>query len=442
MPAEPGLRRELGLRDTVLFAITCVIGTRWIGAAAHAGPGSLALWALAALFFLVPFAIAIGTLAARDPSPGGFYHWIKRDFGESHAFVAFVLYWMSNALWFPNAAMAYMAISAYALGPRYEHLADNRTYIVLTALAAIWFALGTNLIGMKVGKWTENAGGIATYLIAALLVTLAALVYFKRGAATPFDLMPAPSWGTVNFWSQIAFALTGLELASMMGGEIRDPERTLPRAGWITAGAATVFYISGTAALLILLPPASISVLHGVAQGAAVAGRELGFAWAAPAVALLVLFTALGQFGGIGSGNSRLPFAVGADHLLPKAFARIHPRWGTPHVSILTLLAVCSFFLIAMQLGDTMVAAFQELVSMSVLCSFIPFFYMFLCSWKAGRRLSAFSGMAVTAVAIGFALIPPEDAGSPLLYEAKILGGTAALVILARVLHARGRATR
>jgi amino acid transporter len=442
MAAEPGLRRELGLRDTVLFAITCVIGTRWIGAAAHAGPGSLALWALAALFFLVPFALAIGTLAARDPSPGGFYHWIKRDFGERHAFVTFVLYWMSNALWFPNAAMAYMAISAYALGPRYEHLAENRVYIVLAALAAIWIALGTNLVGMRIGKWTENANGLATYGIAALLAGLALAAWLRRGSATAFDLLPAPAWGTVNFWSQIAFALTGLELASMMGGEVRDPERTLPRAGWIAAGAAALFYITGTAALLVLLPPPGISVLHGVAQGAAQAGRELGLAWAAPAIAVLSLFTALGQFGGIGSGNSRLPFAVGADHLLPRAFARVHPRWGTPHVSLLTQLGVCSFFLVAMQLGDTMVAAFQELVSMSVLCSFIPFFYMFLCSYKAGRRLSALSGMAVTGIAIGFALIPPEDARSPLLYEAKILGGTAALVILATVLYARGRAAR
>jgi hypothetical protein len=61
----PALRRELGLRDVTLFAITCIVSTRWIAAAAHAGPGSITLWLLAAVFFVVPLAIAVaaGTAA-------------------------------------------------------------------------------------------------------------------------------------------------------------------------------------------------------------------------------------------------------------------------------------------------------------------------------------------------------------------------------------------
>jgi L-asparagine transporter-like permease len=68
--------------------------------------------------------------------------------------------------------------------------------------------------------------------------------------------MPRWNWGTVAFWSNIAYAMSGLELAGMMGGEIHDPERDLPRAGWIASGFITVFYIAATISLLVLLPPA------------------------------------------------------------------------------------------------------------------------------------------------------------------------------------------
>src|SRR5437016_2958729 len=67
----PALKRELGLRDVSLFAIVCIIGMRWIAAAAHAGPGSVTLWVLAAMFFVAPLATAIGALGVKYPGAGG-----------------------------------------------------------------------------------------------------------------------------------------------------------------------------------------------------------------------------------------------------------------------------------------------------------------------------------------------------------------------------------
>src|SRR5207247_4173910 len=112
-----------------------------------------------------------------------------------------------------------------------------------------------------------------------------------------------------------------LELLGLMGGETRDPERTLPRAGWIASAFATVFYASTTVALLTLLRPEKISELTGLAQGGEKAAEVLGAAWLTPLIAGLALASAIGQFGGFGTAVSRLPFAAGVDHLLPAAFA-------------------------------------------------------------------------------------------------------------------------
>jgi amino acid transporter len=389
------------------------------------------------VFFTAPLAIAVGALAVKYPGAGGLYLWTRGDFGAWHGFLAFWVYWMGIAFWFPAAAMAYMSMAVYALGPAYAGLAESRLFLVASSLAAIWISLGTNLVGMRVGKWTENFGGAAAWILGVLLAGAAALVWMKRGTATPIGIVPQWNWQTVSFWSTIAYAMSGLELAGLMGGEIRDPERTLPRAGWIATAFGLLFYAGATLALLVVLPPQQISELNGLAQGGQAAGAELGAPWLSPAIALLVLAGALGQFGGFGAAVSRLPFAAGVDHLLPAAFARIHPRWGTPYVSILMFGVVATFLLVAIQLGDTMRAAYQELVSLMVIVGFLPYIYIFTSAWKAGKRVSAASGLAITIMAVVCAVIPTAEIGNVTILEAKLAAGTAAVIVTAWLLYRR-----
>src|SRR6266542_4004566 len=148
MPEKgPELKRELGLRDLTLFMIACMVGTRWIPAAAHAGPGSVTLWVLAALLFMIPLAVTVAALSAKYPGTGGFYLWTRNDFGQWHGFLAFVVYWIGIAFWFPSAAVFYMSAGTYALGPSYAYLANSRVFLLTVSLVAIWIALGTNMAG-------------------------------------------------------------------------------------------------------------------------------------------------------------------------------------------------------------------------------------------------------------------------------------------------------
>src|ERR1039458_2331542 len=439
--AEPatGLKREMGLRDVTLFAIACIVSTRWIPAAAHAGPGSVTLWLAAALLFALPLAVAVGALAVKYPGcAGGLYVWTRGDFGPWHGFLCFWVYWMGIAFLLPTAALFYMGAGFFALGPRYAHLADNRAALLAAALVAIWVALTTNLLGVGIGKWTQNVGAAATWVLGFLLVLLAVLVGAKRGVATRIDVIPKWDWGTVSFWSAIAYALSGMEMAAMMGAEIRDPVRTLRRAGWIASGFATVLYAAAPIAMLVLLRPEKISELNGLAQAGESAGMALGVLWLPPILAVLVMASALGQIGGLGSSVSRLPFAAGVDHLLPAAFGRVHPRWGTPYVSILTFGGVASFLLVVFQLGDSLRAAYQELISLMVITGFLPYLYIFGSAWKCGKRLSALSGWAITALAILCSVVPTAEIANVWLFEGKLALGTAAVVASALVVD-RGK---
>ena len=263
----PVLKGQLGLRDVTLFAVACIVGTRWIPAAAHAGPGSVSLWLAAAFLFALPLAVAVGALTVKYPGcAGGLYVWTRGDFGPWHGFLCFWVYWIGLAFWLPTAALFYMGAGFYTLGPRYAYLAGNRAALLAAALVAIWVALITNILGVRIGKWTQNVGAAATWVLGALLVILAVLVGAKRGTATHIDIVPKWNWSTVSFWSTIAYAMSGLELAAMMGAEIHDPQRTLRRAGWIASGFATVFYSAATVAMLVLLRPEKISELNEIGR--------------------------------------------------------------------------------------------------------------------------------------------------------------------------------
>ena len=437
MTTKPALKRELGLRDLTLFAVTCIISARWIPIAAHAGPGSVTLWFLAAVLFMVPLTVAVAALVAKYPEAGGLYLWTWRDFGAWAGFLSFWVYWMGIAFLLPTAALLYIKAGFSMFGPLVARLGDNRFYLLAATVAVIWIALGSNLIGLKVGKWTENIGALATWSVGLLLAGVAWMVWMRRGSATPLHILPKWSWGTINFWAAIAYATSGMEAAGMMAGEIREPERTMRRAAWIASGFTAAFYVSATVAFLIVLSPDHISELNGFAEVGDSAGLVLRATWLSPLIALLVVVSGVGFVGGIGTAASRLPFAAGVDRLLPAPFGRIHPRWGTPYVSILALGLVATFLLVIYQLGDTIRVAYDELVSMMVITGFLPYLYIFDSAWKAGKRLSAASGGAITALALLCSVVPPAEITNTWLFEGKLAAGTLAVVVSAWLVYYR-----
>ena len=271
----------------------------------------------------------------------------------------------------------------------------------------------------------------------ALLASAAFLVWKRQGSATPLDPIPTWNWDTVSFGATIAYAVSGIELAGFLDSEIRDPERTFPKAAWIASAFATAFYVAITLALVVLMTPASISELNGMSQASTVAAKLLHTPWLPLAIATLVIVNSIGGFGGMAASVSRLPLAAGADHLLPAAFAKIHPKWGTPHVSLLTFGAVASVLLIAIQFGDTLKAAYQTLISLMILVGFLPYLYIFGGAWKAGKRISAISGIAVTLLAVVCSAVPTADISNVWVFEGKIVVGALAVIASAWFVYSR-----
>jgi amino acid transporter len=455
------LRKAMGFWDVLLFNIATVLGPRWIAAAGHNGTSSISLWVLAAVFFFVPGALVINELSSRFPEEGGLYVWAREAFGPFHGFVAGWTYWIYTVFYFPGLLLASASMCAYISTSQGAALSQDRPFLLWISLAMLLAAVALNIIGLNVGKWLQNAGGVGTYLPLIILVALASIVAWKHGSVTHFtvrNMLPAWNWDTVNFWSQIAFAFTGLELVSAMSEEVRDPRRTLPRAVFGAGALIALMYIAGTFAVLALAPAADIDPKSGVFHAIAVGSATLKVAFVGVLAAILVT---AGNAGGVGStvaGIARVPFVVGIDRYLPRAFGKIHPKWKTPWVSILVQAVLSCAILLVSQINETTRGAYQELIDVTIILYFLPFLYMFAAAIKMARRRDRLEnphavlvpggvagvwicgslGFLVVLVGIAVSLVPPGDSANKWLFEVKVVAETLAAILVGLFLFWRG----
>ena len=154
----PALPRTMGLRDLVLFNIVAVLSLRWVATAAAAGPSSVTLWILAALFFFIPQGLAVSHLAGRYPNEGGIYYWTKREFGEAHGFLCGWCYWVNNILYYPNLLMSTAVVGTYVIGRGGSGMENDWSYVLPATLGALWLAVGINIVGLQTGRWLQNVG--------------------------------------------------------------------------------------------------------------------------------------------------------------------------------------------------------------------------------------------------------------------------------------------
>jgi amino acid transporter len=462
-PVEhPVLPRTMGLRDLIFFNVVAVLSLRWFATAAAAGPSSITLWVLAALFFFLPQGLAVADLSTRYPAEGGIYFWTKRTFGEGHGFLCGWCYWVNNILYYPNLLMATAVVGTYVVGRGGTGLESDWAYVLPATLVALWFAVALNIVGLQTGRWLQNVGAIGTYVPGVILVLFGLYAAFTLEPATritPRSLVPdLGNLTALNLWASIAFAFAGLELCAVMGDEVQDPRRTLRRSILLSAPLIAFLYIAGTASVLLLVPTEKVNIVSGFMQALAVGAGDAGLGIAGLTAVCAALYV-VGNVGGVGAwlaGPARVAFVIGLDRYFPPAFGRIHPRWKTPYVVILTQAVLATLFLLVVVLGKgtTVEKAYLIVLDTMLLVYFIPYIYLFTSylvirlregapggvpSSRAMAALTGVSGLALTLFAMIVATVPPADTPDPWMFRLKVIGGAGAFVLLGGLVYWRGR---
>ena len=245
----------------------------------------------------------------------------------------------------------------------------------------------------------------------------------------------------------------------MLGEEIRDARRNIPRALLLAGVLITALYVLGTVAMLVALPQSEIVNLQGFMRAIESASARLGLGWLVAPVAALLVMGGLGQAGAWFAAGGRLPFVAGIDRFLPPAFGRLHPRYGSPYVSLLAQAVIAAVFIFLGQAGTTVKGAYDVLVSMAIISYFIPYLFMFASMIRLQREPAgpevirvpggkpvaiglAALGFTTTVISIALALIPAEDEPHKILAVTKVAGLTILLVAAGALVYWRGRSRR
>jgi len=460
--AHTPLHRALGVRDIVLINIAAVLGLRWLSTAAQMGPSSIVLWVLAVLVFFIPCSLTVTELSSRLPGEGGLYLWTKSAFGEFQGFVAGWAYWVNNVFYFPSLLMFLAGAFLFIGGERWLSLGDSSLYNVVFALLLIWAVIGINIIGVERAKWIAGMGAFAAIAAFVILAITGSWAWLAHGSATEFtaaSLVPdIGNFTTLTFFATMTFAFAGMELAPAMAGEIREPGKTIPRAVLISGLIIALVYVLGTSMVLVAVPEGQINVITGIPQAFAAIGERIALPWLGALGGVLLVIASTGGLGAWVTGVARIPYVIGIDRYLPAALGKTHPRYGTPHVSLITQGVIVSLIILAVSAGSTIREAYIILMNLAIILYFIPFLYMFAALpvlrmqargenegvtlvpfGNAGPWLFGGLGFAATMLSVVLAFIPPAGTTNPGLFVIKVTMSTLLFIVVGLGFYWRGR---
>jgi amino acid transporter len=237
----------------------------------------------------------------------------------------------------------------------------------------------------------------------------------------------------------------GLELASIMGDEIREPRKTLPGAvawGGVISG---VLYIGTTLTLLVALGKNKMSVLQGIVQAVGGMASSVGVSWIVPGFALVLSLSIAGIASAWLGGSARIPFVAGLDSYMPSWLGSVHAKYKTPYAALLVHAAISMLLCVVFFRFSSVQEAFQTMLSLAVVLQLVPYIYVFGALLKLAFRkpqtpgvygkpvliLAGVSGLVTTILGILLQYFPPQLITSLRTYEFEMISGTVFFVGLA-----------
>lgn len=374
-----GLKRQIGLWSAIAIVIGTTIGSgifRSPAAIADRLPGPLplaAIWVAGGVFALCG-ALSLSEVASAYPRTGGVFVFIKEGFGRLPAFLfgwAELSVIRAAAVGAISITFAEYFLRVIGINPSIE---PNATYARYVAAAAI-VAMGTvNILGVRWGTLVLNLTTLAKYggLVFIVLIALAFGLPQTGGHYTP--ALPPGSFSISAFGLalvSVLWAYDGWADLSFAGGEVKDPERNLPRALIGGTAAVIVIYLLANIAYLAVIPVEEMR--HSRLVAADVAQRLIGTAGVA-FVGVTVMLSTFGTLTGSLLTSPRIFYAMAEDGLFFRGVAKVHPRFHTPHVAItINIILAVTFVLLRTfeQLADAFVTAIVPFYALGIASVFV-----------------------------------------------------------------------
>ena len=362
--------QKIGLITTTSLVIGNMIGAGiYVLPATLAGYGSVSIlgWALTALGALVLARIFGNFSKMIVNKSGGPYTYTKEGFGDFVAYLVAWGYWIS--IWISNAAVAIAAVSA--LSVFFPALEDNGIYTLVIGLSLIWFFTWINSRGVKTSGKVQLLTTIVKVL-PLLGISVIGLFYFDLENFPSFNLTAESDLATVPVVASMTlYAFLGIECATIPAENVKDPERTVPRATMLGSILTTLIYIIVTVVLFGMLPAEEL--MQSPAPMAE-ASKLIAGDYAAYIVGAGAAISAIGALNGWILISGQIPMAASRDNLFPRVFKRENDK-GAPAIGIIIGSILTSLVMFTYQ-SDSLVEQFELIMKLTVLTALIPYLFV------------------------------------------------------------------
>lgn len=343
------LKRSLGLSTVMLSVIGMVIGSgvffkpQAVYTITGGAPGiGLLIWVFAGLITLFG-GLTTAELAASIPKTGGLVSWVEKCFGQG---LGYLLGWCESVVFWPaNVGALGTIFSIQAL----KLIGVSDKYTIPFAIFMVFFLIVCNCLGANVGGMIGNVFTVAKLVPLAVIILMA----FTSTQSSPENLTPFIQRGD----SFIAIFATGM-LTCMYAydgwihvgnaaGEMKNPKKDLPKA--IVLGLSIVILVYAVINIGYLLVIPADQLANTATPAADVVAKLMGGNMGAKLITVGILIAVFGTLNSNIMMGMRIPYAMGVQNKLPfsKQFAYLHPKYATPVVSGIFLLAVTSIMIIS-----------------------------------------------------------------------------------------------
>jgi APA family basic amino acid/polyamine antiporter len=383
--AQEKLPRRLGLWSAIAVVVGITIGSgifRTPASVANRLPGPLPLFGVWIAGGVVAMcgALTLAEVAAAFPDTGGIFVFIRKSWGRLPAF----LFGWSELAIIRAAAVGAIATTFAEYLLRVlgfdPGVAPYDSWVHYVAAVAIALIAALNYVGVRWGSLIQNVTTIAKYFGLLFIVIAAIAIGIPKTGGHFTPIMPPGSFSIAPFGLalvSVLWAYDGWADLAFISGEVKDPERNLPRALIFGTLAVIAIYILANVAYMGVMPVGEIR--HSKLVAADVALRLIGPA-GVTFIALTVMLSTLGTLNGSILTNPRIFFAMAADGLLFRKIADVHPRFKTPYVAI-ALTAVLGIIFVLLR-------TFEQLAD-SFVTAILPFYALGVASIFVFRRRSA-----------------------------------------------------
>ncbi|HSE33050.1 MAG TPA: amino acid permease [Pyrinomonadaceae bacterium] len=364
-PSEEGLIRGIRRWDLVAIVINAIIGAGVFGlpSRTYALIGSYSIIAFFACAVVVALIIlCFAEVGSRFDATGGPYLYAREAFGATVGFEVGWLIWLARITAF--AANCNLMISYLGYFWRGATTPTWRTIIIIVFVSMLALI---NVVGVRQSAIVSNCFAIGK--LVPILIFIAVGMFFLNPHSFALDNTPAPAAFSQSVLL-LVYAFTGFETATVPAGEIRDPQRNLPRALLLAIAVVAVVYI--------LIQVVCVGTLPGLAQStrplADSAALFLGTAGAS-IISAGAIISISGNLNIVLLGGSRLPFAMAEQNHLPAFMGTVHKRFATPYVSIvLTSVVMLVLTLQTSFLAALTVSTLARLITYAATCAALPLY--------------------------------------------------------------------